>query len=103
MTSVKSRLERLEKEQRFQRWVKTQDILERFTDDELKTYAETGHCQSPCSVHRMPTSRADWKGWTAKPFSRCGRRASACLAVGATTSCSSTPSTATGLSSAAIL
>src|SRR5271166_895357 len=42
MTSVKSRLEHLEKEQRFQRWFETQDILERFTDDELKTYAETG-------------------------------------------------------------
>ena len=42
MTSVKSRLERLEKEQRFQRWFETHDILERFTDDELKTYAQTG-------------------------------------------------------------
>ncbi len=42
MTSVKRRLERLEKEQRFQWWFEMSDILERFTQDELKTYAETG-------------------------------------------------------------
>jgi len=42
MRSVKRRLERLEKEQRFQQWFKRSDLLERFTDDELKTYAETG-------------------------------------------------------------
>ena len=42
MRSVRSRLERLEKEQRFQRWFEITDLLERFTDDELKTYAETG-------------------------------------------------------------
>jgi len=42
MRSVRSRLERLEKEQRFQRWFEISTLLERFTDDELKTYTETG-------------------------------------------------------------
>jgi len=42
MRSVKSRLQRLEKEQRFQQWFEVNNLLERFTDDELKTYVETG-------------------------------------------------------------
>ena len=42
MTSAKSRLERLEEEQRFKRWFEINDLFERFTDEELKTYSETG-------------------------------------------------------------
>ncbi len=42
MTSVKGRLARLEKEQRFKRWFEIDDLLERFTDEELKIYSETG-------------------------------------------------------------
>ena len=45
MTSAKSRLsrlERLEEEQHFKQWFETRDLLERFTDEELKAYSETG-------------------------------------------------------------
>ena len=42
MTSAKSRLARLEQEQRFKRWFETNDLLERFTDEELKIYSEAG-------------------------------------------------------------
>src|SRR5271155_5052241 len=42
MTSAKSRLERLEQEQRFKRWFEINDLIERFTDEELRIYAETG-------------------------------------------------------------
>jgi hypothetical protein len=50
MTSVKGRLARLEKEQRFKRWFEINDLLERFTDEELKIYSETG--ELPESVLR---------------------------------------------------
>jgi len=47
MTSVKNRLDRLEKEQRFKRWFEIHDFLEKLTYEELKTYAETGvYCTS---------------------------------------------------------
>ncbi len=42
MTSAKSRLARLEKEQRLKQWFEINDLLERFTDEELKIYSETG-------------------------------------------------------------
>ncbi len=42
MTSLKSRLERLEKEQRFQRWYAVEDALWRFTQEEREIYATTG-------------------------------------------------------------
>jgi hypothetical protein len=42
MTSVKGRIARLEEAQRFKRWFEINDLLERFTDEELKIYTETG-------------------------------------------------------------
>jgi hypothetical protein len=61
MTSVKSRLARLEKEQRFKRWLEIQDLLERFTDGELKTFAETGELPEwvLCEDLADPPSRLD--------------------------------------------
>jgi hypothetical protein len=54
MTSVKSRLERLEKEQWFKRWFETHDFLKKFTYEELKTYADTGIYSS--SIADRPSS-----------------------------------------------
>ncbi len=61
MTSVKSRLERLEKEQRFQRWIEISNIFGRFTDDELKTYTETGELPESvlCASYADRPSRLD--------------------------------------------
>ena len=42
MTSVKSRLARLEQKQRFKRWFEIYNLVERFTDEELRIYIETG-------------------------------------------------------------
>ena len=42
MTMLKSRLERLEKEQRFQMWYAVEDALGRFTQEEREAYATTG-------------------------------------------------------------
>lgn len=42
MTLLKSRLERLERNLRFNEWLSVQRIFDTWTDDELETYASQG-------------------------------------------------------------
>lgn len=53
MAALKTRLDRLEKEYRFHRWLETEDTLSRLTEDELYAYATTG--KLPESVWDRPS------------------------------------------------
>lgn len=46
-TSIKSRLERLEAEQRFEDWIAEQRFLESFTDEQLKDLRNYGRFPDP--------------------------------------------------------
>jgi hypothetical protein len=72
MTSLKSRVERAEREHRFRAWLEVQRFFDNFTEEQLRTYARHG-CLSKPLPEPLPRGKSRLDGLDRKSLIRLWR------------------------------